>query len=385
MFQDDKKDRRTASMLDLKTNRSRRIKLDQRVRRSRSTELRHELLEPANEAALRSIVENIIAGAIGPDALVPPTPHASTFRSLGRVTEPYCDLCQQWTESYSMLMNPIMCKKEGLRHISITPTQQTQEMANTYAEKIIARFHAEKSGSKGRYWPMWLSNFCDLTAVFESVRIERTGDEKADKERLCQELNEAIEEQIHKSALQWALSKEGGTPVIQFSKGTSKKKRTSKNRKSLPNEGQEDEKSSESLTDGLTTPSPSFCNNHNPSRSNGSQKLYDKDRALQTEFENEIFRLNSECLRPGSEFFLRFRPWSPSDHGEIRKIAYENIHHKRNPPKTIDSIRELQASGIYSVKIIAEKLNMTRQAVYKALAKAEGRYPRSNKPPIDDN
>lgn len=385
MFEDDKTNPRTASMLDLETNRYRRIKLDKGLRRSRSTELRHELLEPANQADLRSIVEKVIAGTIGPDALAPPTPHASTLMSLGRVAEPYCDLCHQWTEAYSMLMNPIMCKKEGLRKISITPTRQTQEMANTYGEKIIARFHAEKSGSKGRYWPMWLSNFCDLTAEFESVRIERTGDGRADKERLCHELDEAIEEQIHKYALQWALSKEGGTPVIQFSKGIPKKKRATKNRRSIPGEGQNDENSSESLTDGLTTPSPSFCRDHNPSRSNASKKLYGKDRALQTEFENEIFRINSECLRPGSEFFLRFRPWSPSDHGEIRKIAYENIHHGCNPTKTIDLIRELQASGIYSVKIIAEKLNMTRQAVYKALAKAEGRYPGPNTPPIGNN
>lgn len=104
-----------------------------------------------------------------------------------------------------------------------------------------------------------------------------------------------------------------------------------------------------------TSPSQSFCPDHNPNRSPQSRRRYQNDRKRIIAYEHEINKLylalENRWILKDSEFELQ----------SMLKIAYDNIC-----STTLSKIKRLQNGGMSQIEI-AKILNTSRQAVSIAL------------------
>jgi hypothetical protein len=118
--------------------------------------------------------------------------------------------------------------------------------------------------------------------------------------------------------------------------------------------------------DQSVKPSNCYCAEHNPRRSTDARRRYQRDRKFEAQFGEALFAL-------GSEYACQFRRWHLEDNAQIRRMAYDRVHAK----PTIDLIRELERQGVTRRADIAQKLGISRQAVYAAInAGASKRKPR---------
>lgn len=106
----------------------------------------------------------------------------------------------------------------------------------------------------------------------------------------------------------------------------------------------------------LVKPSAHYCAKHNPRRSIEARRLYQRDRRFQGAFDQAIEDIYEKNAH-------EFRRWHPGDHAKIRKMAYE----RARGTATIDLIRGLERHGMVSRAEIAQKLGISRQAVYAAI------------------
>lgn len=100
-----------------------------------------------------------------------------------------------------------------------------------------------------------------------------------------------------------------------------------------------------------TSPSKSFCPDHNPNRSPQSRRRYKNDRKRITAYEHEISKLYKALENP---WILRD---SEIELQSLLKIAYDNAC-----SSTLTKIKRLQNEGMSQIEI-AKILNISRQVV----------------------
>lgn len=236
----------------------------------------------------------------------------NALRHGSDIESQFCALCWRQTEYTIAAERPrIYARRAAHRYTEIECTPAIRAAAAKHADALTRRYVAILEGSEGPY------GLGHLAGYFTVADLD--GDTSP----------ESFREHIEKME-RWRLMAKTGNALGVIA---------------IPG-----------IAGRMVKPSVRYCSEHNPHRSIAARRRYQRERRFQAEFERAVFTV-------GAEYSHQFRRWLAEDHVRIRKVAYERVHTK----PTIKLIRELERQGITRRADIAQKLGISRQAVYAAI------------------
>lgn len=230
----------------------------------------------------------------------------------------FCELCWRPTEYSTILEAPTVIKRhDGGNATKVELTDLMRAAAQKRANELVARYEQALQGKFGRFEAarMW-SRYYDA--------FEMRGDQSVS----------GFRDRVERIMLlrEWARH---GELVMQ----------------TRPR-GQ---------PDGRAKPSKLYCEGHNPRRSDGARRAYQRDRRFAEDYQELIDQIWRQGINSAT-----LSTWDIEAHADVRREAYRQLQALKAPKVPTSTIDDLLAQGMSQVEI-ARQLNVSRQAVSVAI------------------